>query len=285
MLLSILETGRELLTSFNVPSGECSICLGMLEGEGNGDAPVPVLRTPCYHVFHVSCMLDYWQSEFAQQKSSTKRSIDVKSADVLCPECRTEIPWDSCPELHAQLESFNHSQLLVPQTLECDDDPLPHLEPVNDSPNPTVAYKLSQEAWKKSEKHSDESSGAKRDRKLGMQPEAFIRLHHLRQGNDEKEKPLLRLLRELGLNAIVYYGKPALMHIQGEQNDVDAFAGTAKRRHITVTIDVVQRSSGPAIPSGLTSIPAKKGSMDGVALRDNLEIRGLGETSFSIVGG
>merc|ERR1712084_177787 len=61
--------------------------------------------------------------------------------------------------------------------------------------------------------------------------EAFIRLHHLHQGNDEKEKPLLRLLKELGLDAVVYYGKPAMIHIQGDPKDVDSFAGTAKRRH------------------------------------------------------
>merc|ERR1719316_1538855 len=70
-----------------------------------------------------------------------------------------------------------------------------------------------------------------------VQPEAFVRLHHLWQGNDEKEKPLLRLLKELGLNARVYYGKPALMHIQGSQKDVDAFAGTAERPPSQSSVD------------------------------------------------
>jgi hypothetical protein len=132
--------------------------------------------------------------------------------------------------------------------------------------------------------HPSDESMLSNDELCSNSPEAFVRLHHLWQGNDEKEKPLLRLLKEFGLNARVYYGKPALLHIQGSQKDVDSFAGTAKRRHITVTIDVAQKSAGPPIPKGTSSISAKKGSLDSSTLSEHLRLRGMGETSFTIIG-
>lgn len=270
MLLSILEMGREVLTNLNVPSGECAFCLGGLEDASDHEAS-EVLRAPCYHVFHKQCMVSYWKTEFLRQQTMTKKRIDVTSVEMLCPECRSEIPWDSCPELHEHLEHLK--QFDQPH----DNDESNALQAnINPAANVIVTPKG------RKQKSFQEVCIAP---KLSVQPEAFIRLHHLWQGNDEKEKPLLRLLKELGLNAVIYYGKPALIHIQGEQKDVDAFAGTAKRRHITVTIDVVQKSNGPPISSGITSVPAKKGSMDGATFKEHLEIRGMGETSFTIVGG
>lgn len=117
-----------------------------------------------------------------------------------------------------------------------------------------------------------------------LRDEGFVCLHHLYQGNDEKEKPLLKLIQHMGLDAAVFYGRPCLLHIQGAPEDVDAFVGQCKSRKITISISLAQRSKGPVIGPGVLAVPAKKGSLDGAVLKEHLEKRGLGETSFSIIG-
>merc|ERR1719487_1588909 len=147
---------------------------------------------------------------------------------ILCPECRVEFDWSSyvsfmCVD-HAPTNSSNEKVYTKGYPSEtanaANKNTLLQAEPAHDCIT---------------------DSGTRSNHV----PEAFVRLHHLWQGNDEKEKPLLRLLKELDLNARVYYGKPALIHLQGSKSDVESFAGTAKRRHITISIDVVQRSTGP----------------------------------------
>merc|ERR1712137_168006 len=136
-----------------------------------------------------------------------------------CPECRSDIPWERYSELDAVRESMNAP---LSET-SCADE-----EARSDQQVPACQQMLigTGNTGANDDANEKESSD-------DFLPEAFVRLHHLWQGNDEKEKPLLRLLKEMDLNARVYYGKPALLHIQGSQKDVDAFAGTAKRRHIT----------------------------------------------------
>jgi len=114
--------------------------------------------------------------------------------------------------------------------------------------------------------------------------EGFVCLLHLRQGNDEKEKPLPKLLQHIGLDAVVFYGRPCLLHIQGAPEDVDAFVGQCNSSKITISISLAQRLKGPVIASGVVAVPAKKESLDGAALKTHLEKRCLGETSFSIIG-
>mmetsp|Transcript_83207 Transcript_83207/g.146997 ORF Transcript_83207/g.146997 Transcript_83207/m.146997 type:complete len:337 (-) Transcript_83207:167-1177(-) len=221
-LHGILEAASEELTKLNsTPSGDCAICLaslsetpvleGKLQLQDMQDATAARVCTPCFHVFHYTCLMECWKSCLAKTPAS---QCDPLLITLACPECRCEIQLAAMPQFQSVISRF-------------------------------------------------------------PEPESI---------SDPKEKPLLRLLKELRLNATVYYGKPALLHIQGEASDVDAFAGTAKRRHITITIDVALRQSGPAIDSGITAIPAKKGSLDSVTLKTHLDGRKLGETQFTIIG-
>jgi hypothetical protein len=263
VLFALMEAGREALTALNKPEGECAICLGDID-EAEEEL---ILRLPCYHVFHRRCVIEYCQRELGRHS---------ERPSILCPECRADIPWTGYSEMQDAV--VQTVQELPAQTPSCDQ--------LDEGPGTPELCS------------GDCKANGNHDRPARLQPkkalpaaesmpsraEAFIRLHHLYQGNDEKEKPLLRLLKELGLDAVVYYGKPALLHIQGDASDVDSFAGTAKRRHITVTIDVAQRSNGPPIAGGVTSVAAVKGSLDSSVLKKHLEQRGFGETSFTIVG-
>eukprot|EP00747_Dinoflagellata_sp_TGD_P207309 gnl/TRDRNA2_/TRDRNA2_80888_c0_seq1.p1 gnl/TRDRNA2_/TRDRNA2_80888_c0~~gnl/TRDRNA2_/TRDRNA2_80888_c0_seq1.p1 ORF type:complete len:377 (+),score=76.56 gnl/TRDRNA2_/TRDRNA2_80888_c0_seq1:52-1182(+) len=267
-LYALFEAAREMLTAFNAPAGECAICLGELETSSEAG----LLRTPCFHAFHTHCFAEFWQCERDKQAASTHRlKRDPSSDEVACPECRASVRWAEVPQLHTIL------------------DALPSLDATDNE----------QEAEELDDQRDDSDQNdfqywsracATAGDVINVAPaavvreEAFIRLHHLLQGNDVKEKPLLRLLKEMDLDAVVFYGKPAMLHLQGEAADVDAFVGTAKRRHITITIQVAQRSRGPAIAKGVTAVGANKGSLDGEALKAHLEKRGLGETSFTIVG-
>jgi len=263
-LHSVLEAGREELTKLNsAPSGSCAICLASLSEspeersqQSEMQAAASNVHTPCFHVFHFTCLAECWKSHLSKHSGP---SSDLSSA-MACPECRSDIPLAAMP----QFQSFL---------------PLPQPEVID-----ATEENAEKDSYEFVEPREVAQSFVLATETPTEQPEAFIRLHHLHQGNDPKEKPLLRLLKEFGLNAIIYYGKPALLHIQGEGSDVDAFAGTAKRRHITVTIEVALRRCGPAIASGITAIPAKKASLDGATLKDHLDKRKLGETQFTIVG-
>jgi len=268
VLFVLLEAGRAALTDLNSPQGECAICLGSLSDAGSQH----VLRTPCYHVFHRQCVIEYCQSAISRDLLRTKQP-DAASRSLLCPECRTDIPWTDYSELQKLLlhmvaegpESSLNDEFSNDQ-VHCH-----HVEEFN-----CIDHKEYARSNKQPAKVAADG--------VSNRHEAFIRLHHLYQGNDVKEKPLSRLLKELGLDAVVFYGKPALLHIQGDPKDVDSFAGIAKRRHITVTINMAQRSQGPPISGGVTGVAAKKGSLDSAALAEHLEKRGLGETSFTIIG-
>lgn len=277
-LFALLEAGRMALTSLNTAGGECPICLGDLSDASTEQ----VLRTPCYHLFHRQCILDYCKSEISVQ-SARKIGTEAAEPSILCPECRAEVPWKSYDELqeilaeHASRQQRQHQEqqqqeLLQQQLLHPDDQV--DVKRIEDR----TWSEQGQRARGRKQKSEDAVTGP------STRPEAFVRLHHLYQGNDEKEKPLVRLLKELGLDAVIFYGKPALLHIQGDPKDVESFAGTAKRRHITVTIDVAQRSTGPTIASGVTSVAAKKGSLNSAAFREHLDQRGLGETALTIIG-
>jgi len=270
-LFALLEAGRAALTALNSPQGECSICLGSLCDAGSEH----VLRTPCYHVFHRQCLIEYCRAEITRDHLRTQQP-DALSLSLPCPECRADIPWTAYPEL----------QKLLPQAVATVAES-PESSPKGELSNDEVpCHQVEELNCIEQQKHAQNNKQLAKDAEgsISSRHEAFIRLHHLYQGNDEKEKPLLRLLKELGLDAVVYYGKPALLHIQGDPKDVDSFAGTAKRRRITITIDMAQRSQGPPITSGITSVAAKKGSLNSAILAEHLERRGLGETSFTIIG-
>jgi len=267
-LFALLEAGRTALTNLNIAGGECPICLGDLSDVDTQQ----VLRMPCYHIFHRQCLIEYCQCEISAQSARTVRA-EVTDLNILCPECRADVPWKRYPELQAILAEIaarvpDTTSQGIPSVYSIDADVVQDRTLVDQVPYVHVCKKTA----------GDETMGA------SSRPEAFVRLHHLYQGNDEKEKPLLRLLKELGLDAVVYYGKPALLHIQGDSKDVDAFVGTAKRRHITVTIDVAQRSFGPPIDSGVTYVAANKGSLNSTIFKQHLDQRCLGETAFTIIG-
>lgn len=267
-LFALLEAGRTALTNLNTAGGECPICLGDLSDVDTQQ----VLRTPCYHLFHRQCLIEYCKCEISAERD---RTIGVGASDlnILCPECRADVPWKCYPELQAIITEIaarvpDAISQAVPSVYSTDADLVEDLTSADQVSHLDACKKVATPA----------TMGA------SSRPEAFVRLHHLHQGNDEKEKPLLRLLKELGLDAVIYYGKPALLHIQGDSKDVDAFVGTAKRRHITVTIDVAQRSFGPPIGSGVTYVTAKKGSLNSTVFKEHLDQRCLGETAFTIIG-
>jgi hypothetical protein len=267
-LFALLEAGRTALTNLNTAGGECPICLGDLS-----DVDIQqVLRMPCYHLFHRQCVIEYCKSEIS---ADSARVIGAEATDltISCPECRADVPWTCYPDMQAIITeiasrvSGADSQAAL-SAYSTDADLVEDHTSVDHVPYVYACKKVG----------GDATRGA------SSRPEAFVRLHHLYQGNDEKEKPLLRLVKELGLDAVIYYGKPALLHIQGDSKDVDAFARTAKRRHITVTIDVAQRSFGPPISSGFTYVTAKKGSLNSTIFKEHLDQRCLGETAFTIIG-
>ena len=144
MLLALLEQARELLTSYNT-AGECPICMGGLAEacddeeevvvvEGEGEKPdggggassaaslappvaqvqVQVLKTPCFHRFHVSCFARFWRCEWRRQQElaasavpgllsrlgtavygATAGAFPAGAARVGCPQCRERVPWES----------------------------------------------------------------------------------------------------------------------------------------------------------------------------------------------
>lgn len=267
-LFALLDAGRTALTNLNTAGGECPICLSDLSDVDTQQ----VLRMPCYHLFHRQCVIEYCKSEIAAQ-SARITGAEATNLTISCPECRADVPWKCYPEMQAIIteiaarvpSSAPQAALSVyPNDADLVEDrtSVDHVPYVN----------------------ACKTAGGAATTGASSRPEAFVRLHHLHQGNDEKEKPLLRLLKELGLDAIIYYGRPALLHIQGDSKDVDAFVGTAKRRHITVTIDVAQRSFGPPIGSGFTYVTAKKGSLNSTIFKEHLDQRCLGETAFTIIG-
>lgn len=112
--------------------------------------------------------------------------------------------------------------------------------------------------------------------------EAFIRLPFLWAGLDAKESPLLRLIKELDLRALVFYGRPAVLHIQGAAEDVERFCGVAKRREIVREwdMDLRHRSRGPTLPcAGIRQITPReqRGCLDWTALRRHFKHRGDGQ--------
>lgn len=283
VLCALIEVGKEALTDLNGTSCECTICLSAITklSPDGSESDKQVVRFPCFHVFHRCCAMDYCKSELARQQVLHVAAAST-AVKILCPECRADIPWEDYAELKSQFSNLTESN----GTSNCSDTPGSELESDlrEDCLLPACTQTNDTSPLKDSCSVTQTNNASPLKDCCSVVPEAFVRLHHLWQGNDEKEKPLLRLLKELGLNARVYYGKPALLHIQGFQKDVDSFAGIAKRRHITVTIDVAQRSSGPPIACGIMSIPAKKGSLDSSTLHKHLEQRGLSETSFTILG-
>lgn len=263
-LFALLEAGRTALTNLNTAGGECAICLGDLS---DVDAR-QVLRMPCYHLFHRQCVIEYCKSEIFAGSARVMRA-EATDLTISCPECRANVPWKCYPEMQAIITEI---AARVPSAAS------QAAISVYSTDADLVGDRTSVDHVPCKKAGGDATTGA------SSRPEAFVRLHHLYQGNDEKEKPLLRLLKELGLDAVIYYGKPALLHVQGDSEDVDAFVGTAKRRHITVTIDVAQRSFGPPIGSGFTYVTAKKGSLNSTIFKEHLDQRCLGETAFTIIG-
>lgn len=261
LISMLLESGHEVLTELNGRDSECSICLSAIE---TITTSTQVARLPCFHVFHESCLINYCRSELDRHSASMAGS--VAACKISCPECRGDFEWSCYTDFKCVVES--------------------HVDDSNSSKGYAADAPVKAEAPSGS---SDLQLTPAPDQALDNEndsnvPEAFVRLHHLWQGRDEKEKPLLRLLKELQLNARVYYGKPSLMHIQGSQKDVESFPGLAKRRHITISIDVVQHSTGPRIPRGISAIAAKKNSLDSAVFAEHLRERGLGETSFTVIG-
>merc|ERR1712008_46975 len=182
-LFALLEAGRAALTALNSPQGECAICLGSLSDAGSEH----VLRTPCYHVFHRQCVIEYFQSEISRNRFATARP-DAASRSLLCPECRTDIPWTDYPELQ---------KLRLQIVAEG-----PESSPKDELPNNHIHCHQVEEL--NCIEHKEHARSNKQSAKVAVEGitnrhEAFIRLHHLYQGNDEKEKPLLRLIKELGL--------------------------------------------------------------------------------------
>lgn len=285
-LYALLEAGCEALTGLNAPAGECAICLGSLEETDE------VLRTPCFHVFHIQCFADFWQCEKARTSTPHAEALSQAGAEVACPECRSTVSLTQVPQLVSFLPLIeevgaeaHQAEVHDVRHKEQEDVSKSIVEWQDDSPSIEEAGHLRKRSTKRGVGKAKTPRGtAEKPAAEVLREEAFVRLHHLWQGTDEKERPLLRLLKELNLDATIFYGRPAMLHIQGEAKDVDSFAGLAKRRHITISIQVAQRSCGPAIVDGVTSAPAKKGSLDGVAFATHLEERGLGETSFSILG-
>jgi hypothetical protein len=112
--------------------------------------------------------------------------------------------------------------------------------------------------------------------------EAFLRLPFLWAGLDAKESPLLHLIKEFELRALVFYGRPAILQIQGPAEDVERFAGVAKRREIVREheIELRHRSRGPTLPcAGIRQITPReqRGCLDWTALRRHFKARGDGQ--------
>eukprot|EP00927_Polykrikos_kofoidii_P055322 TRINITY_DN49591_c0_g1_i1.p1 TRINITY_DN49591_c0_g1~~TRINITY_DN49591_c0_g1_i1.p1 ORF type:complete len:633 (+),score=129.76 TRINITY_DN49591_c0_g1_i1:34-1932(+) len=115
-LYTVLEVARELLTSFNVPVGECAICLLPLSSDAAEETAAAadasrgcdeVARTPCFHVFHTACLASCWQSEWTRQLEVAGFATSILSISrvrVLCPECRAVLPWEDMRQLHSCLE-------------------------------------------------------------------------------------------------------------------------------------------------------------------------------------
>ncbi|KAM8962410.1 E3 ubiquitin-protein ligase RNF25 [Pelodytes ibericus] len=79
ILYELIEKGKEMLTSSNIPHGHCVICLYDFQ---KGDA---LTKTSCFHHFHSFCL-----SRFADhcQKSSNNQEF------ILCPVCRESLTCD-----------------------------------------------------------------------------------------------------------------------------------------------------------------------------------------------
>ncbi|XP_018431082.1 PREDICTED: E3 ubiquitin-protein ligase RNF25, partial [Nanorana parkeri] len=77
LLYELIEKGKEMLTSSNIPRGHCVICLyGFQEGDS-------LTKTPCFHHFHSHCLGRY-----------TKHCLEQKPEEdlsVFCPVCRERL--------------------------------------------------------------------------------------------------------------------------------------------------------------------------------------------------
>eukprot|EP01113_Clastostelium_recurvatum_P012755 TRINITY_DN16645_c0_g1_i1.p1 TRINITY_DN16645_c0_g1~~TRINITY_DN16645_c0_g1_i1.p1 ORF type:complete len:436 (+),score=41.63 TRINITY_DN16645_c0_g1_i1:2-1309(+) len=82
MLFNLVELGRDLVTQYNNPQGDCAVCLDSIVdchySEQDYD-PQSIIHTPCFHLFHEECF-----HHFASQAP--------EASDVRCPVCRSTLP-------------------------------------------------------------------------------------------------------------------------------------------------------------------------------------------------
>ncbi|XP_043942550.1 E3 ubiquitin-protein ligase RNF25 [Protopterus annectens] len=94
VLYEIIEKGKEILTSNNVPYCQCVICLyGFQENEA-------FTKTECYHYFHSNCLARYIQhteEELEMERMENERNKippPQQEPGVPCPVCRTTLAYD-----------------------------------------------------------------------------------------------------------------------------------------------------------------------------------------------
>ncbi|XP_039264890.2 E3 ubiquitin-protein ligase RNF25-like [Styela clava] len=93
IIFDLMELAKDSLTSNNIPSCECSICLSNFQ-EGDD-----FLKTECYHYFHCHCLWNYYNycatndktTEIANCKTVPPNKINTT---VPCPICRILLTLD-----------------------------------------------------------------------------------------------------------------------------------------------------------------------------------------------
>ncbi|XP_047533687.1 E3 ubiquitin-protein ligase RNF25 [Vanessa atalanta] len=108
IVFELIEIVREYLTKWNLPSGQCVICL---HGFVKGDV---FIKTPCYHHFHSNCLAKhlinskkYYMEEY--EKLPNWQRAQSLPYQQTCPVCRCAISFDvkTLEEAPPPIESIN----------------------------------------------------------------------------------------------------------------------------------------------------------------------------------
>ncbi|XP_063773426.1 E3 ubiquitin-protein ligase RNF25 [Pseudophryne corroboree] len=101
VLYQLIEKGKEMLTSSNIPRGHCVICLYEFQ---EGDS---LTKTTCFHHFHSHCLGRY--AKHCRDNSLGKESV------VICPVCRENLTCD-LSKLQDASPPQQPEELYVPDT-------------------------------------------------------------------------------------------------------------------------------------------------------------------------
>jgi len=118
-VFQIFDHCSEFITEHNIPETECSICLDLLDES--------IIRTDCYHFFHIECLAEYIENEKKSKNEAAKdnnANLKINFDEFLCPDCREPLSksvLEKLPKTAIKNENATNSAVLN-QQVSLDDE-------------------------------------------------------------------------------------------------------------------------------------------------------------------